>query len=194
MNVDGMYQTQLIMSSSYHELNINTGLFLGQISSHTSVFMGNYASFRGCLRSVRFNSNDVLASGYSQQAVDSRSLSSITWDCAQHLGVSSSRPIQFLSNTSFAAFPSIDMRRSGGFVFELRTLLDSALLLYNSAQYPNSDLIAIELINGHVRASVNKGSGTMQLQTQAIVNNGQWHQVHQYIFIITVYNDFKSAP
>ena len=173
------------MGGRYHELNINTGLFLGRISSDSDIFIGNYGPYRGCLRSVSFNSLDVMMTAYQQQELNSRSVFAVTNNCAREFGVETTRSMQFLANDSFIAFPSLQARQGGTVSFELRTFSNVALLLYNAAIFPSVDLFAVEITNGRIRAAVNRGSGTVYLTTERAVSDGQWHQV--YIYNLYIY-------
>ena len=185
MTVDSIYRTKLTMGGRYHELNINTGLFLGQISPQSDIFVGNYQPYRGCLRFVTFNSLDVMLTAYQQQELNSRSVFAVTNNCAREFGVEMSRAMQFLSNDSFVAFPSLQARQGGTVSFEIRTFSALALLLYNAAMSPSVDLFAIEITNGHIRAAVNRGSGTVYLTSERTANDGQWHQVSLVLEVVS---------
>ena len=179
MTIDGLYTTNTNTPGRFFELNINRGVFLGGIGAFSDVFYGNFRTYRGCLRRVQFNSINIIHS--AKQQTDPLNVYGVTWDCTSEFGATSLQPISFTSNNSFAAFPSLHARREGRVSFDIRTRSDNALLLYNAGETPSLDLFSIELINGQLKITVNKGSGYTEVTSNHVLSDGRWHQVEVLI-------------
>ena len=179
MTIDGLYTTNTNTPGRFFELNINRGVFLGGIGAFSDVFYGNFRTYRGCLRRVQFNSINIIHS--AKQQTDPLNVYGVTWDCTSEFGATSLQPISFTSNNSFAAFPSLQARREGRVSFDIRTRSDNALLLYNAGETHSLDLFSIELINGQLKITVNKGSGYTEVTSNHVLSDGRWHQVEVLI-------------
>ncbi len=179
LTIDGLYIRSTTTPGKFFELNINHGLFLGGVGAFTDIFFGNLINYRGCLRSIIFNSVDVFVEAKTQS--DQLNIYGVSWDCSPEFGATSQQPISFLHNTSFVAFPHLPTRRAGRIIFDIRTRSEDALLFYNSGHLSSSDFMAVELLGGKIKLTVNKGSGEKDLISQGTVNDGTWHQVEVLI-------------
>ena len=83
------------------------------------------------------------------------------------------------STNSYRAYPSLEVRARGSIQFEFSTLDSNGLLLYNTQLQggTTSDYIAVEVLEGHLVASVSHGDDTARVSSAAIVNDGHWHSV-----------------
>lgn len=61
--------------------------------------------------------------------------------------------------------------------FELKTALDSGMLLYNTGRTSHADYLGIELHQGKIRVLMNKGNGPTELTHPNLVADGKWHSV-----------------
>ncbi len=179
LTIDGLYTTNTETPGRFFELNINRGVFLGGIGAFTDVFYGNFITYRGCLRRVQFNSINIIHSAKQQN--DPLDVYGVSWDCSSEFGATSQQPISFTTNSSFAAFASLQARREGRVSFDLRTRSRTALLLYNTGETPSLDLFSIELVHGRLKITVNKGNGYTEVTSERRLNNGRWHQVEVVI-------------
>lgn len=175
LTIDGLYTTSTQTPGRFFELNINYGLFLGGMGSFTDIFIGNLGSYRGCLRQVLFNHLDVFLG--AKDHIDSLNVYGVTWDCSSEFGATSDQAISFLHNTSFMALPTLPARREGRVSFDIRTRSEDALLIYNSGRLHSSDFVAVEMLHGNIKLTVNKGDGVVELMSTDKVNDGHWHQV-----------------
>ena len=51
------------------------------------------------------------------------------------------------------------------------------MILYNSGPPAKADFVAVELVEGHIRVSMDNGAGLVDLFSESAVNDGIWHQV-----------------
>ncbi|XP_071117957.1 chondroitin sulfate proteoglycan 4-like isoform X2 [Haliotis cracherodii] len=185
LNVDNVVLSTVETPGSYHELNIEHGIFLGGIGTFTDVYIGNFPNFRGCQRNVFFNGYDIL-----RQA---RLLNSplytfeIFWDCDDEFDAGSYKPISFNTETSFVAFPHLHIRTEGTFSCDLVTKADNAIVLFNSGRRSSAqDFIALEILKGKLQLSINSGSGIISVSSDIVVNDGLWHQIDMILTTTTM--------
>lgn len=77
------------------------------------------------------------------------------------------------------AFPSLGSRPQVRLSFELKCLVSTGIVLFNSGGPLYADFIAVELVDGYVTLRVNKGAGDVTMTSRAPVNDAQWHQVRE---------------
>jgi len=82
-----------------------------------------------------------------------------------------------VSNTSFIAFPSLGSRPEVRLTYDLKTRASTGIVLFNSGGPLYADFVAMELVNGHVKLAVNKGTGDVTMTSREPVDDGEWHQV-----------------
>ena len=173
--IDNIYTSTATMPGNFYELNINHGILVGGMGTFTEVFLGNFRTFRGCMRYVLFNDMDVFYQ--AQQAGNPINVYRITWECSTEFDALSNQPISFISDTSFVAFPHLRAREVGKLSFELKTRTETGLLLFNSGRSTVSDFFAAELSDGKLKLFVDKGSGTVELDMDEVLNDGLWHHI-----------------
>jgi chondroitin sulfate proteoglycan 4 len=61
--------------------------------------------------------------------------------------------------------------------FDVRTRSERALVLYNSGRLQSHDFIALEVIDGNLKLTLNKGNGLSELLHRRKINDGLWHQI-----------------
>jgi chondroitin sulfate proteoglycan 4 len=177
LTIDNMYPETTTTPGQFVELNIDKGLYVGGIGSfNPQMFIGHFKDFRGCLQTLVFNSVNVFLAARTLQA-DPMNVYGVEWECSAEFGATSDQPISFLHNTSFASFPSLQTRQNLHLNFDLKTRADRALLVYNSGRSADSDLLALEIVLGCLKLTVNKGSGFVEVMSRQKINDGNWHQV-----------------
>lgn len=79
--------------------------------------------------------------------------------------------------------------------FQLKTLSREAVLLYSSGPPAKPDFAAVELVEGHLRISLDSsqsgGGGAVDLFSEQAVDDGLWHSVSGLI-LIRVLIDFVT--
>ena len=176
-----MYLTTTTTPGRFYELNINKGLLLGGTGFSPDLYYGNIPDFRGCIEQVSFNSIDILHVAQDKYAFDPQYVHDVTWDCSSEFTASSERPMSFLRNISYAAFAPLNGRRDTRINFDVKTRTEIGLLAYSSGHLRRSDFLALEIINGQLRLTTDKGSGTEELTSTHHINDGQWHQVEAVV-------------
>ncbi len=176
MTIDRITTIATTTPLHYYELNINKGIHVGAVAAAADVFYGHLEPFRGCMKNVLFNRHNIL--DVARGTVDPLGVYEVSWECSREFGATSDQPITFLQNTSFIAFPAVSMRNDGRFAFDFRTKNPTALLLYTAGHsLTNPDFLALELVGGYVKVTLDKGSGNISFLSDRMTNDGLWHQV-----------------
>lgn len=175
LTVDGLSDRGITTPGSFYELNIMNGIFLGGMSANTDIYFGNFRSFRGCMKDVTFNSQDILTA--AKVLTDPLRIYEISWTCDPEFDSRSDQPISFQTDTSFVAFSHFHIRDSGTFSCDIKTTTSNSLVLYNSGRTGSKDFIALELLGGKLKLSMEKGNGIETVYSHISVDNGAWHQI-----------------
>ena len=90
--------------------------------------------------------------------------------------------ISFTTETSYRAFPSLELRGQGTIKFEFSTLDSEGLLLYNTQLQAGGshDYITVEVSRGQLVVGVSHGkekASAAVTSSVVTVNDGQWHTV-----------------
>ena len=103
----------------------------------------------------------------------------VSWDCSAEFDASSEKDMSFLSADSFVSFGGTGIAKTGSTVrFQLKTQSRDCVLLYSSGPPAKPDFAAVELVEGHLRVSLDAGGGSaVDLFSDSAVNDGLWHQV-----------------
>ncbi|XP_041366688.1 chondroitin sulfate proteoglycan 4-like [Gigantopelta aegis] len=193
LNVDNVMISSIKTPGSLQELNIEYGIFLGGTGTFTDVFHGNFKNFRGCQKNVLFNQYDILS--LAKQLNNPLNTFEIYWDCDDQFDAGSEQPISFKTETSFVAFPHFHIRSQGTFSCDLITHSQTALILFNSGRHESvHDFIALEILNGRLKLSVNKGNGVKSVMSDEIINDGRWHQVDIFLSASVMELKVDSKP
>ncbi|XP_076354877.1 chondroitin sulfate proteoglycan 4-like [Tachypleus tridentatus] len=174
LEIDDIHKTFLHISGRFFELNIKSGIFLGKLGSDSKDLFRNIPSFRGCLESVIFNDHDVL--GLAAESLE-KHVFGVTWDCRKEFEASSFEPISFIAAGAFIALPTLEARNGGNLTFEIKTHSQLAVLLYTAGDHSETDFIAVEIVDGFVILSVNEGNGVIEIQSDVMISDGEWHYV-----------------
>ncbi|RUS87460.1 hypothetical protein EGW08_004776 [Elysia chlorotica] len=169
--IDGKDQGQSTTPGNFYDLNIELGVYLGSRGNlKTTFFRGNMMPFRGCLRKVIFNERNIL--------VDAQNAVFVTWSCDEEFTARSDSVISMNNKTSFLALPSFRIYpgSTGILSCDVKTRSSDALVFFNSGQGSTSrDFVAVELINGKPKLSIDMGSGLIEVTLQTSINDGTWH-------------------
>jgi hypothetical protein len=84
-----------------------------------------------------------------------------------------------LSYMAFASLSSTNEKTKNNISFQIATVERNALIVYSadSNTDENSHFIALEIINGFLRYSLNLGNGVVRITSDVIVSDGIWHTV-----------------
>ncbi|XP_050402856.1 chondroitin sulfate proteoglycan 4 [Patella vulgata] len=176
LTVDEIVTSSTAIPGKFSELNIKHGIFLGGIGTFTDVYDGNFKYFRGCLKDTFFNKYDIL--GTARNMKNPVNTYEVSWDCDTEFDAGSDQPITFMSDSSFLAFPPLHIREKGTFSCDLKTRSKTSVIFFNAGRRTTGlDYIGLELINGKLKLTANKGSGVIDVYSDNKVNNGRWHQI-----------------
>lgn len=193
LQVDGAIQWQGVTPGSYHDLNIDLGILLGGPGNLKKTLYRDTKSFRGCLRNVLYNGKNILEEVRALESV--QYTFQISWHCDNEFTASSDSPISFEHETSFVAFPHlrVNAESSGVFSCQLKTRSSDAIILFNSGSGVTwEDFIAVELVGGKPKLSINKGSGIVDVALASDVNDGKWHTLKVTVSESVVILDIDS--
>ncbi|XP_059159974.1 chondroitin sulfate proteoglycan 4-like [Physella acuta] len=174
LELDGVGQGQASTPGSYHDLNIDLGVFLGGTGDLKRDFDHSIKSFRGCMRQVHFNGHNIL------EEVKSIPQHQVAWKCDDVFSMPSSAPFSMNHESAYLALPFIRIgpEHQPFFACLLKTRSSNALVLFNSGVGATSkDFIAVELVDGKPKLSVDKGGGVIEVALGVAINDGKWHQM-----------------
>uniref|UniRef100_A0A2C9K2C2 Laminin G domain-containing protein n=1 Tax=Biomphalaria glabrata TaxID=6526 RepID=A0A2C9K2C2_BIOGL len=173
--VDGSDQVEMVVPGLDHNLDINLGVYVGG-TGLLRTDLGSYSkSFRGCMREVYYNGQNIL-----QNMKSLKNSNNIVWHCADEFKVTSLRPISFNHYSSYVAFPHfrMDSNHQGLISFEFKTRSKNSVFLFNSGVGKTfQNFIAVELIDGKPKLSLRLDSDTVEVVTQLVANDGRWHHL-----------------
>ena len=100
----------------------------------------------------------------------------VTWDCSSEFEATSTQDISFRQSDSYVTFASA-MSKTGSLIkFQLKTQTREGIVLYNTGPPAKPDFVAVELVEGHVRVSMDHGTGVIDVFSDISVNDGLWHK------------------
>ena len=100
----------------------------------------------------------------------------MTWECSDEFEATSEQDISFGQADAYVTFASA-MSKSGSLLqFQLKTQIREGVVLYNTGPPAKPDFVAVELVEGHVRVSMDHGAGVVDVFSDVSVNDGLWHR------------------
>ncbi|XP_076443318.1 chondroitin sulfate proteoglycan 4-like [Babylonia areolata] len=176
LRVDGVVQGAVDTPGSFHELNVQDGVFLGGMGTYSNGLDARLRSYRGCMKDVVFNGVDILTMARSMKSV--QNAFEIAWDCDSEFSAGSDDPVSLLSETSFVAFSRFHVGEKGSFACDFKTRSENAVILFNSGRGDyKDDFLSLEIVEGRPKLSVNSGSGVVEVVLVEMVNDGRWHEL-----------------
>ncbi|XP_008588892.1 PREDICTED: chondroitin sulfate proteoglycan 4-like, partial [Galeopterus variegatus] len=165
LSVDGLLNTSAPVLGA--PLEVPYGLFVGGVGSlGLSYLRGASRPLRGCLYAAVLNGRSLLQS--------------LTPDvhegCAEEFSAGDDVALGFSGPHSLAAFPAWGTQDEGTLEFTLTTRSQQAPLAFQAGGQ-RGDFIYVDIFEGHLRAVVEKGQGTVLLHNSVPVADGQPHEV-----------------
>ncbi|XP_077636586.1 chondroitin sulfate proteoglycan 4 [Crocuta crocuta] len=165
LSVDGLLNASATVPDT--PLEVPYGLFLGGTGSLGLPYVrGASRPLRGCLHTATLNGRNLLLP--------------LTPDvhegCAEEFSADDSVALGFSGAHSLAAFPAWSTRDEGTLEFTLTTRSQRAPLAFQAGGR-RGDFIYVDIFEGHLRAVVEKGQGTVLLHNSVPVADGQPHEV-----------------
>lgn len=170
LSVDGVLNTSAPIPKASH-LKVPYGLFVGSSGSLDLPYLkGISRPLRGCLHSAILNGRNLL-----------RPLTpDVHEGCAEEFSAGDEVGLGFSGPHSLAAFPAWSTREEGTLEFTLTTRSQQAPLAFQAGDQ-RGNFIYVDIFEGHLRAVVEKGQGTMLLRNSVPVADGQPHEVSVHI-------------
>lgn len=170
LSVDGVLNTSAPIPKASH-LKVPYGLFVGSSGSLDLPYLkGISRPLRGCLHSAILNGRNLL-----------RPLTpDVHEGCAEEFSAGDEVGLGFSGPHSLAAFPAWTTREEGTLEFTLTTRSQQAPLAFQAGDQ-RGNFIYVDIFEGHLRAVVEKGQGTMLLRNSVPVADGQPHEVSVHI-------------
>ncbi|XP_026540912.1 chondroitin sulfate proteoglycan 4 [Notechis scutatus] len=176
--VDGLFNASTEIPEPLQELDIDYGLYVAGTGSLALPYLtGVTLSFRGCLRTLTFNDQDVLSALATGTGV--KATPGIREGCSEEFSAGPEVPLGFLGSNSYITFPGWNARNEGTIEFVITTSVKQAPLLYQSGL--EKDFFYLEIFDGHLRGLVEKGNGLVLLHNNIYLSNEQDHYVKIYM-------------
>uniref|UniRef100_G1RSF9 Chondroitin sulfate proteoglycan 4 n=1 Tax=Nomascus leucogenys TaxID=61853 RepID=G1RSF9_NOMLE len=152
-------------------LEVPCGLFVGGTGTLGLPYLrGTSRPLRGCLHAATLNGRSLL-----------RPLTpDVHEGCAEEFSAGDDVALGFSGPHSLAAFPAWGTQDEGTLEFTLTTQSRQAPLAFQAGGR-RGDFIYVDIFEGHLRAVVEKGQGTVLLHNSVPVADGQPHEVSVHI-------------
>ncbi|XP_058150544.1 LOW QUALITY PROTEIN: chondroitin sulfate proteoglycan 4 [Dasypus novemcinctus] len=169
LSVDGLLNSSAPAPGA--PLDVPYGLFVGGTGSLGLPYLrGASRPLRGCLHAATLNGRSLL------QPLTADVLEG----CAEEFSASANVALGFPGPHSLAAFPAWSTRDEGTLEFTLTTRSRQAPLAFQAGGR-RGDFIYVDIFEGHLRAVVEKGQGTVLLHNSVPVADGQPHEVSIHV-------------
>ncbi|XP_010976155.2 chondroitin sulfate proteoglycan 4 [Camelus dromedarius] len=165
LSVDGLLNASAPVQGA--SLEVPYGLSLGGTGSLGLPYLrGASRPLRGCLYTAVLNGRSLL-----------RPLTpDVPEGCAEEFSAGDDVALGFSGPQSLAAFPAWGTQDEGTLEFTLTTRSQQAPLAFQAGGR-HGDFIYVDIFEGHLRAVVEKGQGTILLHNSVPVADGQPHEV-----------------
>ncbi|XP_060030709.1 chondroitin sulfate proteoglycan 4 isoform X2 [Erinaceus europaeus] len=165
LSVDGVLNSSAAAPEGL--LEAPYGLFLGGTGSLAlSYLQGVSRPLRGCIQTATLNSRNLL-----------RPLTpDVPEGCAEEFSAGEDVALGFSGPHSLAVFPAWATRDEGTLEFTLLTRSQQAPLAFQAGGR-RGNFIYVDIFEGHLRAVVERGQGTVLLHNSVPVADGQPHEV-----------------
>ncbi|XP_053451288.1 chondroitin sulfate proteoglycan 4 [Nycticebus coucang] len=165
LSVDGLLNTSAPVPEV--PLKVPYGIFVGGTGSLGLPYLrGTSRPLRGCLHAATLNGHSLL-----------RPLTpDVHEGCAEEFSAGDDVALGFSGPHSLAAFPAWATQDEGTLEFILTTRSRQAPLAFQAGGR-HGDFIYVDIFEGHLRAVVEKGQGTVLLHNSVPVADGQPHEV-----------------
>ncbi|XP_069347979.1 chondroitin sulfate proteoglycan 4 [Eulemur rufifrons] len=169
LSVDGLLNTSAPVPGA--PLEVPYGLFVGGTGRLSLPYLrGASRPLRGCLHAATLNGRSLL-----------RPLTpDVHEGCAEEFSAGEDVALGFSGPRSLAAFPAWGTQDEGTLEFTLTTRSRQAPLAFQAGGQ-HGDFIYVDIFEGHLRAVVEKGQGTVLLHNSVPVADGQPHEVSVHV-------------
>uniref|UniRef100_I3J8E6 Laminin G domain-containing protein n=1 Tax=Oreochromis niloticus TaxID=8128 RepID=I3J8E6_ORENI len=183
ITVDRNSHTGLQIQEPDPELGVEDGLLVGGTAGLKHLYLHNISSgFRGCMDEVVFNQHNLLSSLRPHSGY--KTVHEVSLGCSPQFSATEEDPVSFFSSKAFMSLPPWDVLQEGVFECELYPAAkeeEDGIVLYSSDN--QGGFVAIEIIRGHLVASVGGGEGSKtELHSLTNVNsNHTWYTIQLHL-------------
>ncbi|XP_060490581.2 chondroitin sulfate proteoglycan 4-like isoform X1 [Panthera onca] len=172
--IDKHYETTGHITGEVHNLYFQHGIYIaGHGGLDVPYLNGELPNFRGCMEDVLFNQEEILASLRSYPGF--KKVYEVSLGCSDEFFAGEGEAINFFSSRSYVTFPEWKVPGEGLLEFALQTGTQQALLLFQSGREGN--FVALEIVNGLLRAHVGWTKSNTQLSSFSLVSDNKWHVI-----------------
>ncbi|KAF7993527.1 hypothetical protein HCN44_010122 [Aphidius gifuensis] len=175
LKIDVIHTTRILLPGRFFVLNILYGVYIGGRGDFNELFLGHTEYMRGCMADILYNGANVIE--YTKLRKVNSEATSVTWGCSGEFDATEKSEISFIEEGAFISIPKQIPRSGSRWEFELKTISESGLLLYNAGQASHADYLGIELIDSKIRLLMNKGNGATEILHKMYVSDGKWHKI-----------------
>ncbi|XP_055322303.1 neurexin-3 isoform X3 [Sitodiplosis mosellana] len=199
--VDDVYTDHSHIAGKFTMLSSSRVYVGGSVNPRALLGARVHNNFVGCLRKVEFSADtlrlnliDLARTGSKLIQVAGR----VAYNCPSG---DPQDPVTFTTRDSHLILPPWETGKQSMISFKFRTNEPNGLiLLTTAAKSGNSDLFAVELLNGHIYIHVDLGSGAVKVRaSRRRVDDGAWHELmlrrtgrECKVSIDSQWNDFRT--
>ena len=156
LTIDERYSYRQRINGEAIQLRIKYGVYLGGQDTFKSLYLGNLKPLRGCIEEVIFNQKDLLKISRQHGIVHN-----VSPECDEQFAAIANTTISFVESNSFVVLPGVEVATNETKLFsvrfDLRTISNTAILLFSSSANSRRPFVALEVIEGKIKFSVNDG-------------------------------------
>ncbi|KAF0885464.1 CSPG4 protein, partial [Crocuta crocuta] len=172
--IDKQYETTGQIPDGARNLHFQHGIYVaGHGGLDVPYLDRELPNFRGCMEDVLFNQKEILASLRSYPGF--KKVYEVSLGCNDEFFAGVDEAINFFSSRSYVTFPEWRVHGEGLLEFALQTGTQQALLLFQSGR--EGHFVALEIVNGLLRAHVGRSKSTTQLSSFSLVSDNKWHVI-----------------
>lgn len=173
--VDDVYTDHSHIAGKFTMLSSSRVFVGGAVNARALHGARVHNNFVGCLRKVEFSADtlrlnliDLARTGSKMIQVTGR----VDYTCPAG---DPQDPVTFTTRESHLTLPTWESAKQGSISFKFRTNEQNGLLVINIGS-TNTDMFAVEILNGHVYMHIDLGSGAAKVRvSRRRVDDGTWH-------------------
>lgn len=120
--------------------------------------------------------NGILVLDQARRRQSQAIVHGVTWNCAAEFDATVDKAISFVEDDNFMTIPFTPKHLSK-IQFELKTIVEHCILIYNTGPPNKQDHFAIEIWKGKIRVLFKYADKFAELLNDEHVANGHWHRV-----------------
>lgn len=119
--------------------------------------------------------NGILVLDQARHRQSQANVHGVTWNCAAEFDAGADKPVSFVEDNNYMIIPYAQSHFLK-FQFEVKTLSDHSILIYNTGPPTRQDHFAIEVWKGKIRVILKHVDKSVEAINDEYVSNGHWHK------------------